>query len=328
MRSNILTMLRAANGFVSGEKIADKLGISRTAVWKHINELRKKGYIIDSVPKNGYILKNSPDLLIPAEIMQRLSTKLIGQKIIYHESIPSSNNLAKNLAANGAKDGTLVIAEEQANGRGRLSRRWYSPKGLGLWFSVILRPDFFLPRDAPKCTLLAAVAVARAMKNIDLRADIKWPNDIMHNGKKLVGILTEMSAQPDGIDFIVIGMGVNVNIGNNDLPDELKPIATSLSIMKGEKINRVALLNDILMQLEELYFTVKEHGFNPITNEWKKYSVTLNRSVNVLGINEQFTGIAIDIDDEGALLVKTDEGIKRVLAGDVSVRENKNATSV
>lgn len=323
MRSDILMMLKKAGGFVSGEAIAAKLNVSRTAVWKHINELRGSGYIIDSLPKSGYILKESPDLMLPCEIDAAIETKFIGRNVVWRTVLPSTNDLAKKLAADGAADGTVVIAEEQAAGRGRLSRAWYSPRSKGLWFSLILRPDFFLPSDAPKCTLLAAAAVIRAMKKADLHAGIKWPNDILYENKKLVGILTEMSAQMDGIDYIVVGIGINVNIGEAEFPAEVEKIATSLSIMKGEKISRIKFFADVLREFENLYLSVKENGFAPILAEWKKYSVTLGSDVEVIGVNERFFGRAEDIDETGALLVKTDSGLKKVLAGDVSIRNRR-----
>ena len=323
MRSKILKMLQnAGSEYISGEEIASRLGVSRTAVWKHIRELREAGYDIRSHSRSGYMLQQAPDLLLPDEVRHGLKTEFIGQNIIYYEDIPSTNIEAKRLAADGAPEGTVVVSEAQSTGRGRMERAFFSPKGKGIWFSVILRPGF-LPQEAPKCTLLAAVAVARAMERFGLRAGIKWPNDVLHEGKKLVGILTEMNGEMDRINYVVIGTGINVNILPEDFPPELRECATSLAIMKGEKLPRVAFFQAVLESLEELYLLVQTQGFASLMEEWRRYTITLGQEVNVIGINETFAGKAVDIDDDGALLVQTARGIRRVLAGDVSIRPRK-----
>jgi len=321
MRSNILDILRQANGaYVSGEDIAKTMNVSRTAVWKHIRELKQAGYAIDSHSRSGYCLMETPDLLLPNEIQNGRKTKVLGKDIQYYKEVISTNNQAKLAAQQDVDEGTIIVSEAQTSGRGRLARGWYSPAEKGIWFSVILRPHF-LPQEAPKCTLLAAVAIAKAIEKItELQVGIKWPNDILYNKQKLVGILTEMNAEMDCINYIIIGMGINVNIQKNEFPLELQQIATSLAILKGEKISRVKLLNEILFQIETLYNVAQTEGFVKILEEWKKYSVTLGKTVDVIGINDTFVGVAMDIDADGALLVKTETGIKRVLAGDVSIR--------
>ena len=320
MRSSILELLRNAGGnYVSGEEIAVQLGVSRTAVWKHIQELRQAGYDIVSHSRSGYSLRQAPDLLLPGEIRNGLETTLIGQDIRYFEDVSSTNTVAKALAADGAVEGTIVVSEAQGAGRGRLSRGWFSPARKGIWFSLILRPDF-LPQDAPKCTLLAAVAVVRAIRQFSLSVGIKWPNDILFEGRKLVGILTEMSAEMERVNYIVIGTGINVNMDTADFPPEVAEIATSLSIMKGEHLPRVKLLQAVLTAMEELYLDVLQNGFVSVLDEWRQYSVTLGQEVRVLGIHESFVGKAVDIDEDGALLVDTEHGRRRVLAGDVSIR--------
>ena len=322
MRSSILDLLRGAGEeYISGEEIANRLGVSRTAVWKHIKELREAGYEIVSHSRSGYSLREAPDILLPNEIKNGLHTQCIGQHIVYQESIDSTNIRAKQLAAEGAPEGTVVVAEEQGTGRGRLERSFFSPKGKGIWFSVILRPEF-TPQEAPKCTLLAAVAVAMAMERFGLKAGIKWPNDILYEGKKLVGILTEMNAEIDRINYVVIGTGINVNIMPEDFPEDIRTAATSLAIMKGEKLPRVKFFQAVLESMEELYDVVRRQGFVPVMQKWKHYTITLGQEVNVIGIgrNESFSGIAADIDEEGALLVDTETGRRRVLAGDVSIR--------
>ena len=320
MRSQILHLLKKANHkFLSGEELAETLKVSRTAIWKHIKALRDNGYDIESIPRNGYRLLNSPDLLSGEEIQPALETKILGSEIKYFDTIDSTNTQAKRIA-NNVPDGTIVISEEQDGGRGRLSRSFFSPKYKGIWFSVILKPNF-LPQEAPKCTLMAAVAITKAIEEIaNVKVGIKWPNDILYNGKKLVGILTEMNAEMDRINYIVIGMGINVNIASDEMPDDIKDIATSISQIAGHEVSRLGLLTKILYHLEQLYIISQNEGFAAIFDEWRKYSITLNQNIRVIGTNEVLEGIAVDIDEDGALLVNIDGQIKRVLAGDVSIR--------
>ena len=321
MRSQILNLLKqAGDNFLSGEYLAETLNVSRTAIWKHIKALRDSGYDIESVPRNGYRLLHSPDLLSAEEMKNSLSTKILGSDIKYFTTTDSTNNQAKKLAMDGAVDGTIVISEEQNGGRGRLSRSFFCPKYKGIWFSVILRPDF-LPQEAPKCTLLAAVAVTKAIYDVTgVKVGIKWPNDILYNGKKLVGILTEMSAEMERINYIVLGIGIDVNISVEETPEDIRDIMTSLSQITGKKVSRLELLNKLLYHLEQLYIMAQKQSFAPILDEWRKYSITLNQEIKVISGNDVTYGEAVDIDDDGALLVKINGQIKRVLAGDVSIR--------
>ena len=321
MRSQILNLLKqAGDNFLSGEYLAETLNVSRTAIWKHIKALRDSGYDIESVPRNGYRLLHSPDLLSAEEVKNSLSTKILGSDIKYFTTTDSTNNQAKKLALDGAVDGTIVISEEQNGGRGRLSRSFFCPKYKGIWFSVILRPDF-LPQEAPKCTLMAAVAVTKAIYDVTgVKVGIKWPNDILYNGKKLVGILTEMSAEMERINYIVLGIGIDVNISVEETPEDIRDIMTSLSQITGKKVSRLELLNKLLYHLEQLYIMAQKQSFAPILDEWRKYSITLNQEIKVISGNDVTYGEAVDIDDDGALLVKINGQIKRVLAGDVSIR--------
>lgn len=322
MRARILELLRRQNGgCISGEDIAGQLGVSRTAIWKHIKELKLAGYTIESKARSGYCLTGCPDRLLPELITHGLQTRLLGQTVISYEDVPSTNNEAKVIAAKGADEGTVVVSEAQSTGKGRLDRGFFCPAG-GLWFSVILRPDF-LPQEAPKCTLLAAVAVVKAMRDLGLEAGIKWPNDIFCQGRKLTGILTEMSAEMDKINYLVIGIGINANIPQESFPEDIRDKAGSLSGQLGHSIDRVAFLQSILVYLEELYIEVLQHGFSGVLDQWRQYSITLGQEINVLGIKETFAGVAKDIDADGALLVETDNGLQRVLAGDVSIRPRK-----
>ena len=323
MRSDVLELLREAGGCVSGEKIAARLGVTRAAVWKKIAALREAGYDIASAPRSGYILRAAPDRLIEAEITKDLGTALVGKKIICYDAVDSTNLVLKQLAHEGAEDGTVVVADSQGTGRGRMERHFFSPPGKGIWVSILLRPTF-LPQDAPKCTLMAAVAVARAMERFGLRAAIKWPNDIIHKGRKLVGILTEMSAEMDRVDYVVIGIGINVNIAREDFPEELRDTATSLMQMKGTPLPRVAFLQELLRAVDVLYQEVQREGLAPVLAAWRKYAVTLGQTVRVIGpAGEEFEGVAADIDADGALFVDTKMGRRRVLAGDVSIRPKK-----
>lgn len=322
MRAKILEYLRnSMPDPVSGEDISVKLGVSRTAVWKHIQALKAEGYDIESVPKKGYILKKAPDMLSPEELVSRLETEWVGHHIHYLKTTTSTNEVGKRLADEGCEDGMVIVSEEQTGGKGRLSRGWFSPEGCGVWVSVVLRPPF-LPQEASKCTLLAAVAVVRAInkyKGVDAR--IKWPNDILLSGRKLVGILTEMSAEFGHINYIVIGTGINVNIPKKMVPEELKDLAVSVADVAEEPVKRVQILADYLKNLEELYQIAVKEGFGPIFDEWRKYSNTLGQEVKVIAPDETYFGTAVDIDSEGLLIVKKKDGsMEKVIAGDVSIR--------
>ena len=323
MRKTIVELLKnAGDNFISGESIAGELKISRTAVWKHIQKLREHGYEIISRERRGYRLKDAPDLLLPSEIQIGLDTEIIGKEMEYHPSVDSTNRLAKKLAYHGAAEGTIVVAEEQTGGKGRLERNFYSPRGKGIWFSVILRPNF-LPHDAPKCTLMAAVAVAEAMKRFNMQAEIKWPNDIMFNGRKLVGILTEISGELGKINYLVIGIGINVNISRDEFPEELQAVAASLSEICGEEISRVKFLRAVLEEFDKLYREINASGFDNMLKRWRKFNVTLGKNIRVISAidgGETFTGRAVDLNSDGALVVETDSGLRAVYAGDVSIR--------
>jgi len=322
MRAKILGLLREnAPEPVSGEEISAKLGVSRTAVWKHIQALKNTGYDIESVPKKGYILHKAPDLLSPEEIIACLKTKWVGHHIHYLKEASSSNEIGKTLADQGCADGMVVVAEEQTRGKGRLARGWFSPMGCGVWCSVILRPPF-LPSEASKCTLLAAVAVIKAINRYKgVNAKIKWPNDVLLEGKKMVGILTEMSAEFGKINYIVIGTGINTNVPPSIIPEELKDLAISVADVAEEPVRRVQVLADYLKNIEDLYETVLKEGFGPVLDEWKKYSDTIGQSVKVIAPDKTYFGTAVDIDQDGLLIVKKKDGtLEKVIAGDVSIR--------
>lgn len=324
MRKTIVEMLKRAGGdFVSGESIAGELNISRTAVWKHIQKLRDNGYEILSRERCGYKLKDAPDLLLPSEIQIGLDTEIVGAEMHYRPSVDSTNHIAKALAYHDASDGTIVVAEEQTFGKGRRERNFYSPRGKGIWFSVVLRPKM-LPKDAPKLTLMAAVAVAEALNRFNLKPEIKWPNDLLFDGRKIVGILTEMTGEIGRIAYVVVGVGINVNIARDEFPEELQAVAASLSEMSGgEELSRVKIFRAVLEEFDKLYREVNENGFGEILNRWRRYNVTLGKKVRVIAAvegGENFDGTAVDINEDGALVVETADGLRTVYAGDVSIR--------
>lgn len=317
MRSKLLEMLMNHQGdFVSGEAISNYLGCSRTAVWKHVEELRKAGYKLEAVPRKGYRIIHQPNLLTENEIKAGLITKYIGQTIIYEKSISSTQELAHRYASEGAKEGTTVVADEQIGGKGRLGRAWFSPLGSGIWMSLILKPKI-PPQQAPQLTLLTAVAVILGIKaSTGLSCDIKWPNDILLSNKKLVGILTEMQADPDQIKSVIIGIGINVN--QDFFPEEIKNIATSLKIEKGEELNRASLLQSIFIQFEELYELFLKEGFFPIKQMWEAHAVTIGRRIIARTITNSLEGFAKGITDDGVLLLEDDFGtIHKIYSADI-----------
>lgn len=320
MRQDIFNFLREhQNEFVSGQQISEQLGVSRTAVWKHIRALKQRGYVIESYTKKGYCLREAPELLSKDVIEKGLTTKSLGRNVVYEERVDSTNNVAKKLADDGAPEGTIVIAEEQTGGRGRLSRSFHSPFAKGLWFSVILRPAI-PPMEVSKMTLLAAVALARSLRFHGLKdCGIKWPNDILIHGRKMVGILTELNGSAEKVNYIIMGIGVNTGVTKKELPDDLKDIVTSFA-MEGAAVRRAELLQTILAELERLYQTVCQEGFAPILAEWRLLSCMLGQKVSVSSVGRTFIGVAADIDDDGNLIVETDRGREKVMAGDVHVR--------
>lgn len=320
MRNEILDYFRKADGnFVSGQQISKDLHVSRTAIWKHINVLKERGYIFESSTRKGYRLIYAPNLLTPLEIDSALHTETFGRHVVYLESTQSTNEEAKKIAREGAEEGTIVVAEEQITGHGRLARGFYSPFAKGIWFSLILRPKFF-PMEASKCTLLAAVGVCRGIRRMGLAdAGIKWPNDILVHGKKLVGILTLMSASMEKIDYIIIGIGINTGIKKNEFPEDFREGATSF-LNEGINVSRKDLLAAILGELEKEYSIAQNEGFDKVLDDWRALSVTLGQEVRVIFGDDSYTGKAVDIDRDGCLLVNTGSEVKRVIAGDVSIR--------
>ena len=321
----ILNVLRNnTDTHVSGEELCKLAGISRAAIWKHIEKLREEGYDIEASPHLGYRLVDIPDSLIPTEIKWKLKTGILGKAVISYKKVDSTNDVAYKLAENGIAEGTVILAEEQAKGRGRHGRRWLSPARGGVYMSCVLRPEI-APNEMPRITLLAAVAVAKSVRDVTgLGAMIKWPNDIVVNNRKVCGILTEIKAEQDRCDFVVIGIGVNVNTKPERLPKGASSLKEELRRAgRPTDVSRIELTRKILEKMEEDYLMLKEKGFEPIIEEWKRLSAMLGSRVKVVLQNRNFEGQALNIDPDGALVVRLDSGVlEKVSSGDiVMVRE-------
>lgn len=317
----ILELFRAKHGgIVSGEELSGALQVSRTAVWKHIKSLKDIGYRIEAIPSQGYRLVASPDILVPAEIEADLSSTVIGRRLICFRETGSTNEVAFKLAEEGAEEGTVVVAEAQRHGKGRLGRRWESPAGVNLYCSVILRPPI-LPPCAAQLTFLSTVAVARAIAaTTSLHPSIKWPNDLLVNGLKVAGLLNEMSAETEKVNFIVLGIGVNINMRRDQFPADLRHPATSLFLEEGQPVSRHAFTRSLLEALDALYDTYLARGYEPVRKEWLARCNFIGRQVRITFQEKELAGMAQGIDQDGALLVRLPDGkVERVLAGDVTI---------
>ncbi|MEH7491045.1 biotin--[acetyl-CoA-carboxylase] ligase [Neobacillus niacini] len=298
----------AGEDYLSGQHIAELIGCSRTAVWKHIEELRKEGFELEAVRRKGYRIVKTPEKITADELRLGLKTNFIGKNVHYEDSVESTQKIAHRLAYENAPEGTIIIAEEQVSGRGRMDRKWHSPKYTGIWMSIILRPNIPLPK-APQLTLLAAVAIVQAIEDLtDLLPEIKWPNDILIRGKKVTGILTELEAEADRINSIIIGIGMNVNQTKEDFPCELQEIATSLFLEKGEKVSRSDLIKGIFMNLEKLYLLYLEEGFLPIKLLWEGYAISIGRKITARTLSNSIIGTAQGITDDGVLIMVDEQG--------------------
>ncbi|MBU1427465.1 biotin--[acetyl-CoA-carboxylase] ligase [bacterium] len=319
MTGNILKYLREKE-YISGEVLAQKLGISRVAVWKQIQRLKDMGYEIIADQNLGYCLISRPDLLIPQEIQRGLSTNYIGKEIFYFPELKSTNIMAKEKALHRAEEideGTLIIAERQSAGKGRLGREWFSPVG-GIWLSIILYPKLS-PSYISRITLMTAVAVVKAIKICtQIESQIKWPNDILINEKKVCGILTEMSAELDIINWVVVGIGINVNIDHRDFPEDIQENTISLKEILGKEVLRVKLVQTFLQGFEKYYESLKRREFSSILKEWKLYSHTLGKKIKVDMGERIITGEAMDINESGTLILKKEDGeLVEIISGTI-----------
>ena len=322
-KSDILTLLRNSRDYVSGQQLCDQFGVSRTAVWKAINQLKEEGYRIEAVSHKGYRLLESPDVLSRSEVLSRLKTKWAGQQLFYLEETGSTNIDAKRYAEEGEPHGTTVIAEKQNAGRGRRGKYWESPPGSAIYMTIMLKPDF-APDKASMLTLVMALSVAEAITEATgLQAGIKWPNDVVVNKKKVCGILTELNVGTDYIRHVVIGVGINVNNGApEEFPEEIRETATSLRIEAGTPFSRAELLERVLERFEKNYATfVTTLDLRLLIEAYGRYLLNLNMEVNVLDPKGSYTGVARGISTTGELLVEKEDGeMKTVYAGEVSVR--------
>jgi BirA family biotin operon repressor/biotin-[acetyl-CoA-carboxylase] ligase len=321
--AKILSALRANPDGVSGTELADKLRISRAAIWARIEELRRLGYDIEAGPHSGYRLIGVPDVLHADDLIARLGkTKVIGRDVRMFEQTTSTNDVIERLARDGVKEGVVVFAESQTKGRGRLGRKWVSPTHKGLWFSILLRPDL-RPQEATRLTVASATALRRAIHSeTGLNPEIKWPNDILVHGKKVAGILTEMSAELDRVRHIILGIGVNINMSAGEFQPELRKFATSLKIESGRTISRADLATAILRELDGDYARICGGLFAEVADEWEAHCTTIGRDVTIRIGERRLRGRAESLSDEGALLLRTEHGhLESVTGGDVTLEK-------
>jgi BirA family biotin operon repressor/biotin-[acetyl-CoA-carboxylase] ligase len=321
--AKILSALRKNPIGISGTELAEQLRISRAAIWSRIEELRKLGYDIEAYPHRGYRLVDEPDALLADDLLARLGkTKIIGRDIQVFEQTSSTNDVVEKLARDGVREGAVVFAESQTRGRGRLGRKWISPARKGLWFSILLRPNL-RPQETTQLTVASATALRRAIvSETRLQPEIKWPNDILINGKKVAGILTEMSAELDRVRHVIPGIGVDVNQDTSEFPPELRKIATSLKIEAGESFSRPALAVAILQELDEEYTRICAGKFSEISDEWEEHCGTIGKDVTVRIGDRVIQGRAESLDDEGALVLRTEHGrLQRITGGDVTIEK-------
>ncbi|MDY3929640.1 MAG: biotin--[acetyl-CoA-carboxylase] ligase [Clostridia bacterium] len=315
MKNKILDILKKNGGFVSGEELSNILGISRSAVWKHINNLKKDGYAVTAVTNKGYRLDES-DVLSAEEVKNNLNTEIIGRNIIYTETVDSTNSLAKQ--RNDEADGTVFLTDIQTAGRGRRGKAWKSADKNGLWMTILLKPDIS-PQLISCLTLVAGLAVQRALTDIcGVGFEIKWPNDLVLNKKKVCGILCEMSCEVEKIDYAVCGIGINLN--NEEFDNEIKNIATSVFIEKGKKVKRCDAAAAVIENFEKLYMRFIKDGIENITEEYKEVCATLGKDVVIVKNGKEERAKALDITSSGELVIESYGKRKIISSGEVSVR--------
>ncbi|MBS6396928.1 MAG: biotin--[acetyl-CoA-carboxylase] ligase [Clostridiales bacterium] len=320
MKAELLKILRESGDFISGQQLCDHFGVSRTAVWKVIRQLKEEGYEIEAVKNKGYRICEAPNVITAEELGSRLQTRWMGKNCIYLESVDSTNTYAKKLAEEGAPEGTLVVTDEQTGGKGRRGRSWVTHKGENVMMTLMLRPGI-RPEHASRLTLLMAMAVARGIRSTTgLHAQIKWPNDVVVNGKKVCGILTEMNTEIDYINYVVVGTGINVN--QEEFPEELRDRAGSLFLELGQKVSRAGLAAAVMMELEALYeIFVRTEDLSGLRGEYNELCVNCGKQIRVLEPGNEYTGTTEGINELGELVVLKENGEQVcVYAGEVSVR--------
>jgi BirA family transcriptional regulator, biotin operon repressor / biotin---[acetyl-CoA-carboxylase] ligase len=315
-------LLKSGNGYLSGAAMAAKLGVSRAAVWKAVNMLKKRGYVIEASRSKGYRLISAPDLCI-SDLRAILSSSAgaLNHEIFYFDTASSTNNLAMDMAERGCAEGSVFIADTQTAGKGRRGRAWISPAGRNLYMSIVVRPDM-PPEDATALTLLSAVVCSSALTNhCGLPVSIKWPNDLLAQGRKIGGILSEIRSDIDRIYYAVIGIGINVNLSFDDMPDEIIKIATSVFIETGRKYSRTALAAEIITEFDKWYELLLTKGKKTVMDRWSELCSTMGRQISIAVGDLIFEGTAEGIDDQGLLIVSMPDGAYRKFsAGDVTIR--------
>ena len=320
MKTEVLRMLKEADDYVSGQQICEKFQVSRTAVWKVIKQLEDEGYEIEAVRRRGYRLRTEGDVLSAASVESSLNTAWMGKPVVYFDETDSTNNVIKRLAEEGGVHGTLAVADAQTGGKGRRGRPWNAPRGVGIWMSLLLRPDI-APADASMITLISALAVSDGIRETTgLDSVIKWPNDVVVNGKKLCGILTEMSSEIDHVNYVVPGIGINVN--TESFPEEIRQVATSVYLETGKMVNRSRIIGAVLRHYEKYYdIFMQKKDMTDLLEIYNRRLANNGAPVRVLDPAGEYTGTALGINHRGELLVETETGeVRNVLSGEVSVR--------
>lgn len=318
MEDKILTELKKTKDHISGEYLSSTLNVSRTAIWKHIKNLKSKGYVIEGISNKGYKLISSPDLLNKSELLPLLKTSIIGRNIIHFDDIDSTNIKGKEFAKKSTEDGSIIIAEKQTLGSGRFNRKWVSPSG-GLWFTLLLRPTI-PPTEAPKITQIAAASIYKTLMDFNINTTIKWPNDILLNGKKLCGILAEMKCDMDSVHYLILGIGMNINIDESDFDESIKSTATSLKIHCNKQFERSEILADFLNHFETLY---NKFLYNLDLSETisicREHSSIFGKQAKLITYNTEEIVTCVSLSDTGDLIVKDSIGNeKAVLTGEIS----------
>lgn len=324
-RHRLIQLLSENNdSYISGQLLSEQLNISRNAVWKHMNELKKDGYDIEGKAKLGYKILSYPNKISENTISWGLHTEWLGRKIVHYETTTSTQRIAHDLALNGAKHGTIVIADEQTEGKGRVGRHWQSEAGKGIWMSIILRPNI-LPYLAPQLTLLTATVLAEVLDELsDITPQIKWPNDILIDGKKMSGILTEMQAEQDKISYVIVGIGMNINQDPSAFLEEVAERATSLKIKTRQTWDMVRLIQQILQKFEMKYDQFINRGFEEVKVKWESYGFRMNERLSIKTGKETWTGIFSGIAEDGALLIEKNNKIEKIYSGEIAWFEGGN----
>ncbi|MCE5221737.1 MAG: biotin--[acetyl-CoA-carboxylase] ligase [Clostridium sp.] len=318
MEDKILNELKNANDYISGEYLSSTLNVSRTAIWKHIKNLKSKGYLIEGISNKGYKLIYSPDLLNKSELLPLIKTSIIGKNIIHFDDIDSTNIKAKEFAQKSIEDGSIIIAEKQTLGSGRFNRQWVSPSG-GLWFTLVLRPHI-PPTEAPKITQIAAASIYKTLLDFNISSTIKWPNDILLNDRKLCGILAEMKCDMDSIHYLVLGIGMNININEGDFDESIKTTATSLKIQYNKDFKRSEILAGFLNHFEKLYNKFIDNlDLSETISICRENSNVFGKQAKLITYNTEEIVTCISLSDAGDLIVQDNKGNqKAVLAGEIS----------